>query len=162
MRTRWLVVITLLCTACDGIPRDAAGGLHRIVDGEVRVGASNNPPWISIADGQVGGLEAELIEGWAHALGARVVWRVGAVAELTEAVHRRELDVLAAGLDESTPHGKRVALTQSYLETTGRSGKQHRHVLAVTQGENALLLSLDRYLARQNEVSLLNRVAVAE
>jgi polar amino acid transport system substrate-binding protein len=162
MRYCKLIPVMMLCCGCDGIPRDVSHGLQRITEGELRAGASMNPPWVVVRDGEVLGLEVELIEAWARQHDARVVWQVGAVAELTEALHRRELDVLVAGLDKSTPHAKRLALTQPYLESTNAFGKRHRHVLAVTQGESALLLDLDRYLARQDRGSLLDRVAVMQ
>jgi polar amino acid transport system substrate-binding protein len=84
--------------------------------------------------------------------------RPGAEAELVEALHRRELDVVAAGLQSESPYGKQVALTRSYVEVDDRYGSTKKHVLAVMPGESALLLSLDRFLAAQDKDALRRRV----
>jgi membrane-bound lytic murein transglycosylase MltF len=105
------------------------------------------------------GLEPELIEQWAQTLGARVTWRKDALAELAKALHRREIDVLAAGLEETTPYAPELGLTSSYLEVPDAEGKKTRRTLAVTQGESALLLSLDRFLLQQEEAKLKERLA---
>lgn len=158
MRTS-LCLLLLALAGCDLIPRDAAGALEEARGGELRVGVSPNPPWVITSDGRVAGLEPELIERWASEQDARVVWQHGSVDMLVEALHRREIDVLAAGLDASTPFKPRLALTQPYLETADRFGRSRRHVLAVTQGESALLFALDRYLAVQDEAALRTRLS---
>ena len=152
-----LWILLLASSGCDWMPRDAAGALDRVRGGELRVGVSEHPPWVELRGGHVRGVEPELLERWAKQLDARVVWRHGVPAELVEALHRRELDVLAAGFDASTPYEPRLALTRPYLETVDRYGKRRKHVLAVTQGESALLLMLDRYLAAQDPAALRGR-----
>jgi polar amino acid transport system substrate-binding protein len=155
-----MFLVAALLGACDAIPipQDSAGTLNRIRGGELRVGVADNPPWVHFDGGRVAGLEPELIEVWAKELGARVVWHRGAEAELAEALHRREVDVLAAGLDSKTPYQSKLGLTQPYIEVEDRYGSKKRHVLAVTQGESALLLSLDQFLAAQNGAGLRRRI----
>ncbi len=109
-----------------------------------------HPPWAVIEDGAVRGIEAQLLEQWAAALGARVEWRRGALDELVEALHRREIDVLAAGFHHDTPYAHKLALTQPYTEATNAHGKTARLVLAVTPGESAMLFDLDRFLAARD------------
>jgi len=144
----------VLLIGCDAIPRDSAGALNRVRGGELRVGVADHPPWVRFEDGRVAGLEPELIEAWAKRLGARVSWKHGAEAELIEALHRREVDVLAAGLDSKTPYQPELGLTQPYIEVEDRHGSKKKHVLAVTPGESALLFSLDQFLAAQDKAGL--------
>ncbi len=156
-RLAWVFLSAVLLIGCDAIPRDSAGALNRVRGGELRVGVADNPPWVHFEDGRVVGLEPELIEAWATALGARVSWKPGAEAELIEALHRREVDVLAAGLDSKTPYKAELALTQPYVEVEDRYGSKKKHVLAVTQGESALLFSLDQFLAARDKAGLRRR-----
>jgi membrane-bound lytic murein transglycosylase MltF len=150
----------LLLAGCDQLPRDSAGALKRIqTGGEMRVGVAEHEPWVRWEGDRATGLEAELIEQWAQTLGVRVIWRKDALTELVQALHRRELDVIAAGLEETTPHASEVALSQPYLEVPDRRGKKTPRALAVIPGENALLLSLDRFLTQQDEAKLRQRLA---
>lgn len=149
------LILCAALAACDAIPRDSAGALERARGGELRVGVVHNPPFVDVTDdGEVAGIEAGLIEDWARQLGANVAFVEGNETALAEALHRRELDVLAAGLATDSPHAHRVALTQPYLESRDREGRTRKHVLAVTQGESALLLALDRYLASRDRAAL--------
>ncbi len=153
-----VLAAALLLSGCDALPRDSVGTLRRVQSGgELRVGVADNPPWVRFDGERVRGIEPELIEGWAKTMGARVRFRRGAEAELVEALHRRELDVMAAGFDSKTPHAPRIGPTQPYVAVEDRHGKKKKHVLAVTQGESALLLSLDRFLAGQNTEALRRR-----
>lgn len=156
------VLAALLLAGCDSFPRDSAGTLDRVRGGELRIGVADNPPWVRFESGRAVGLEPELIERWAKKLGARVSWRRGAEAELVEALHRREIDVLAAGLDSKTPYKSKLGLTQPYIEVEDRYGSRKKHVLAVTPGESALLFSLDRFLAVQDKPSLRRRARQAQ
>ncbi len=154
-----LLLSGLLFAGCDQLPRDSAGALKRIQSThEVRVGVTEHEPWVRWEGDRATGLEPELMEQWAQTLGARVTWRRDALAELVKALHRREIDVLAAGLEETTPHAPEVALTQPYLEAPDREGKKTPRAIAVTQGENALLFSLDRFLTQRDEAKLRQRL----
>ena len=142
------VVAGAISVGCSDFPRDAAGALERVRGGELRAGAIDNPPWITwSSDDTVAGVEARLVEAWAGTLRARVRWQRGDTAGLTDALHRREIDVLAGGLRQETPYAAMLALTQPYLQARDAHGESHRMVLAVTPGESALLLDLDRFLA---------------
>jgi hypothetical protein len=149
-----VLLSAVLLIGCDAIPRDSAGALNRVRGGELRVGVADHPPWVRFEGGRVAGLEPELIEAWAKGHGARVSWKHGAEAELVEALHRREVDVLAAGLDSKTPYKPELGLTQPYVEVEDQHGLKKKHVLAVTSGESALLFSLDQFLAAQDKAGL--------
>ncbi len=114
---RAFAALLFLLVACD-MPRDAGGTLERVRGGEMRVGFIENPPWIKDADGRITGVEARLVEGFARELGARIRWVRGSEAALVEALHRREIDLLATGLTSDTPHASRVGMTQPYLRVT--------------------------------------------
>ena len=73
--------------------------------------------------------------------------------ELAEALHRREIDVLAGGLHQNTPYAAKLALTQPYTEVEDPHGNTRRLVLAVTPGESALLFALDQFLAARDRAT---------
>jgi polar amino acid transport system substrate-binding protein len=141
------LVVLAATAACTAIPRDVNGALASVRGGVLRVGVVEHPPWIIVDDGAVSGSEAQLIERWAAQLAARVEWRPGDIDQLVDALHRREIDVLAGGLGQKTPYAHRLALTQPYADVEDPHGKKQRLVLAVTPGESALLLELDRFLS---------------
>jgi hypothetical protein len=124
-----------------GIPRDPGGSLERIArTGILRAGISVRPPWTT--DG--GGPEADAVEGFARARGARVEWRRGSESELFEALEKRDLDIVIGGFTEDHPWGPRLGLTRPYAEAGGK-----RHVIAVAPGENRLLFEFDRMVRAQ-------------
>jgi polar amino acid transport system substrate-binding protein len=126
-----------------GLPRDADGTLDRVHGGALRVGVSDHPPWTAIRDGQIDGIETRLVAELARGLGARPVWRRGAESELLDALHRRELDIVVGGLTADSPWKGQVAFTRPHFTdtATGRA-----HVLAVSPGENAFLVHVERFL----------------
>lgn len=147
LRLAVALALTLPMWACGAVPRDSHGALDRIRGGVLRAAVVEHPPWTVVDGRAVSGTEAQLLDAWASQLGARVEWRPGALDELVEALHRREVDVLAAGLHQNTPYAPRLALTQPYAETKDAHGTTQRLVLAVTPGESALLFNLDQFLA---------------
>jgi hypothetical protein len=134
----------LVALASCGLPRDSDHTLDRVRGGELRVGVTEHPPWVTVLDDRMDGVEPRLIEELARGLGARPVWRRGAESEILEALHRRELDLVAGGLTGDSPWKGQVALTRPYFTdtTTGRT-----RVLAVSPGENAFLVHVERFLA---------------
>lgn len=128
---------------CD-LPRDGRGSLERIrTEHRLRAGVSDSAPAVILADGAPpSGSEIDLLQGWAAELGAEIVWTSGSAVNLVERLKRGELDVMAAGLPAKNPWRAEIALTKPYHD-------DGHTVLAVAPGESALLLSLDRYLARR-------------
>jgi polar amino acid transport system substrate-binding protein len=127
LRLAVLLLLALLA-ACD-LPKDSAATLERVRGGELRVGVTEHRPWARFEDGQAVGIEPALVQEWARSLGATIRWVRGAETELVEALDRREIDLLIAGLERRTPHAKRLGLTQPYLKTELR--------LAVPPGRTA-------------------------
>jgi polar amino acid transport system substrate-binding protein len=114
--TFYAVLAVLLLSAC-GLPRDNAGTLERVRNGEMRVGVTARPPWVRLEDGRLAGIEPALLKAWAGMLGARIRWIHGSEGELVEALHRHEIDILAAGLKQDTPYKSRLGLSQPYIVT---------------------------------------------
>ena len=140
----------LLLAGCH-LPRDCAGTLERIQDGELRVGITANEPWTRIEDGavvQVDGIEVSLLEEFARRHNTRIRWHQDTESNLFDALEKGELDVVVGGLTDDTPFAHRAGLSQPFV-TIGR----HNHVWAVRPGENALLLQIDRFLqARRSDI----------
>jgi hypothetical protein len=81
-----------------------------------------------------------------------VTFTWGTEQRLIERLERRELHLVAAGLDHKTPWQKQVGLTQAYFESERTEGEHERrveHVLAVPPGENAWLRELELFLHRE-------------
>ena len=148
-----VLATALACASCSAVPRDSNGALDRVRGGVLRAGVVDHPPWTVVDNHTITGTEAHLLEDWASQLGARVEWRAGDLDELVDALHHREIDVLAAGLHQKTPYAAQLALTQPYAESTDGRGNTQRIVLAVTPGESALLFNLDQFLAARHGAS---------
>lgn len=144
-----LLVATLFLSACgSSFPADPDGTLERVNGGTLRVGASENDPWVSVPpSGEPEGSEPELIRAFAAKLGAKIEWTTGGEHMLAEDLKHGELDVLIGGLDDQTPWVQHGGLSRPYAESKDGRGKTHKHVMLVSHGENAFLLELDRFLA---------------
>ena len=114
-----LVVAVLLAVGAAGcgIPRDPEGTLDRVRGGTLRAGITASEPWTTLEGGRPGGVEVELVEQFAHELGAKVEWVDGSEAELIGALEVRELDLVVGGLTADTPWQSKAAITRSYATT---------------------------------------------
>ena len=121
---RFASLISGLLLAC-GMPRDPENTGARVREGIMRVGVSENPPWVTHYGREVRGAEAELVLDLANRLGSKVEWVQGAESELLESLERFELDMVIGGLKADTPYGSRVGLSRSYLTTHVRVGYPH-------------------------------------
>lgn len=146
-KATFAVVVMVLMTGCGAqVPADPYGTLDRVRDGVVRVGVSENDPWVVVHDaGPPTGTESALITAFADQLGADVAWVDGSEAELVEALDRGDLDVVLAGFAEDTPWMEEAAATRPYAEIATMDGMQ-RHVMLVRLGENGFLTALERFL----------------
>ena len=114
-----LIVAVLLVAGAGGcgIPRDPESTLDRVRGGTLRAGITASEPWTTLEGGRPGGVEVELVERFAHELGARVEWVDGSEAELIGALEVRELDLVVGGLTADTPWQSKAAITRSYATT---------------------------------------------
>lgn len=112
-----LAVTVSAFTAACGIPRDPAHTFERVRRyHQVRVGLSENPPWVVHAAGAPAGAEVELIRQFSSEIGATPEWVWGTEQRHMQALERFELDLVAAGLEKSTPWKKSVGVTRPYFE----------------------------------------------
>jgi polar amino acid transport system substrate-binding protein len=113
--TAVLVLTMLLLTAC-GVPRDTGTTLADVRGGVLRVGVTENPPWVTVPDeGSPTGAEITLVTRLAQRLGARVEWHPGSESELMAAVKDRVLDLVVGGLTADAPWTKEASLTKPYV-----------------------------------------------
>jgi polar amino acid transport system substrate-binding protein len=116
MLRKVLVLGLLLFPSCN-LPQDPEGTLARVQHGVLRVGLVQDPPWAQVAEGQVVGLEVEMVHHLAEALHARIKWVVGGESKLMEALSDYELDLVIGGLTVESPWCERVGFTQPYFQT---------------------------------------------
>jgi ABC-type amino acid transport substrate-binding protein len=137
-----------LCTAGCGItvPSDPQGTLDRVSGGELRAGASASGELVTVDGSDVGGALADLVEGFAESIDAKVTWTVGSEEDLVDGLESGDLDLAVGGMTDATPWSSRVAVTRAYDSIPGA----HRPiVLLVPLGENAWQAALERYLDRE-------------
>lgn len=142
-----VVSAILLLTGCGlQVPKDPEGTLDRVTDGVMRVGVTENPPWVELdGSGEPAGSEPALIARFADELGAEIAWTDGSEAVLLEALDRGELDVVLGGFRDDTPWVDLGAITRPYREVEGVDGVE-RHVMIVRLGENGFQVALERFL----------------
>lgn len=144
--TALAAVAALLLSGCAGLPRDPNGTLDRIRSSQIlRVGASPSEGLLAVADGDVTGPEADLVESFAQAQGARVEWHPGGETDLVHELAHGRLDLVVGGLTADSPWTEEVALTRPW-SSSQRDGATVERVLAAQRGENALLVALETHL----------------
>lgn len=141
----------VLLAGCSGVfPRDSQGTLRRATGGALHVGASENPPWTELDPaGRVSGTEADLIEGYAASIGASIRWETAAMSDLAMMMKNDQLDLIIGGLTADTPWSDKISPTRPYEESQGVDGSTEKMVIGVRPGENALQVSLERFLAAE-------------
>lgn len=141
-RSSWSKYLGLALLAACNLPRDPESTRDRVHDGVLRVGVIEDAPWASRdAHGRPRGVEVELTEALAHELGAELRWNFGGETRLMAALGDFELDLVIGGLDDDSPYREHAAFTRPYYVGDGRP-----HVLAAPPGENAWLMSVERFL----------------
>jgi polar amino acid transport system substrate-binding protein len=114
-RHRVVLLLPLLVAACD-LPKDPEGTTERVLSTHVlRVGVTENPPWVRFRGEEVEGIEPDLIRAFAGELGAQVQWVRNGETPLLEALEKRELDIVAGGITSSSPWSSQLGMTQTYL-----------------------------------------------
>lgn len=148
-----LVVAILLLCSCENFPKDPSGTLNRITNGNLRVGYSENPPWVIKTSNAPIGIEAMLMQGFAHQYRSRIVWVNNSEANLFKKLENKELDIVIAGITNKTPwKNKKIDLTRPFRKENGQ-----KHVIAVIQGENRFLVALETYIDSQHNPSSKSR-----
>jgi polar amino acid transport system substrate-binding protein len=142
--TRFAILSCLLLSvsAC-GLPRDPDGTLAHVRGQVMRVGVIPHAPWTVDTGGTPDGIEPQIVQTFAHELGARIEWVRKPEHELLRDLHQRQLHVVIGGLTDALPWKQEVAFTRPYFTD------HDRHVLAAAPGENAWLVALERSIERQ-------------
>lgn len=117
MRTRLAAVALCCALAACGLPRDPEGTLERVIGGTMRVGVTENPPWVVFEGDEPTGVEVAMVERFAEELDAEIQWIDGSVEELAAATHAGELDLVIGGLEATSSLSAEVALTHPYHTT---------------------------------------------
>jgi polar amino acid transport system substrate-binding protein len=111
-----LLLVVLAFAACD-LPRDPEKTLDRVMDGVVRVGVTESPPWVVLGSGEPGGVEVEVVRLLADQLDATIEWTEGSTDDLAAAVYTRELDLMIGGLTSTSKISSEATLTHPYVTT---------------------------------------------
>jgi polar amino acid transport system substrate-binding protein len=144
MLHRERLFLALACTAACSLPRDADGTLHRVRNGVLHAGYTENPPWVT----DTAGVERRLVEEFAKTLGARVQWTRASESRLIEDVHERKLDLVVGGLTRDGTWITKAAPTRPFHRD---SVARKDHVWAAPPGENAWLVSIEKFLRTRRD-----------
>lgn len=134
-----LASVLLTLAACT-MPTDPEDTYQRVHKGILRVGLTEQAPWVIIHEDRYSGTEVQLVKRLAEQLDAEIEWQEGSESVLLESLERNELDLVIGGLKKSIPW-KTVAFTKPYLVQG-----ENEHVLALALGENRWLLELEKFL----------------
>lgn len=138
--TLLLGAMLVLLQSCDDYPRDPEGTLDRVRGGTLRAGIVENPPWARRDGEEPEGIEVRLVERLAQSLDAEVKWSDATGPRAVEELEERRLDILVGGLTQDDPWLAKLGVTRAYLPSRA-------HVVAVPSGENAWLITVDRFFS---------------
>ncbi len=92
-------LVVLALAACDRYPRDPQDTLARAQGQALHIGIAPDPPFVVLAPGRLPrGAEITLIDAWAEALDARVLWVEGAHEGLMADLEAFRLLAVVGGL----------------------------------------------------------------
>lgn len=117
MSLRLALVAAMLASAACGLPNDPESTLDRVTGATMRVGVTENPPWVVLGDDGPSGVEVEIVELFARELGAEIEWHEGSAEDLAAALGVRELDLLVGGIVSTSGLAAHAGLSHPYLTT---------------------------------------------
>ncbi|MBD0259791.1 MAG: transporter substrate-binding domain-containing protein [Cytophagales bacterium] len=133
--------VAFLALGCDSFPKDPRHTLDQVRNGTLRVGYSENRPWVTKSGNAPGGTEAELVRQFAQSLHAKIEWHNDTEQNLFERLEKNEIHLVIAGFTDETPWKETIGMTRPYV----KAGKK-KHVMAVVPGENGFLVALETFL----------------
>lgn len=148
-----VLALLVLSSGCDHFPADPRNSLTAALErGALRVGVQANPPWVELSNPQApAGLEADLVIDYAEQLGIGVEWYAAGVEQQIEALTHYQLDLVIGGFSAAHPWQAEVGQTFTYFHEPRMSGARGKHVILTAPGENALLMSLERFLFNRQD-----------
>ncbi|MGV3541463.1 MAG: transporter substrate-binding domain-containing protein [Rufibacter sp.] len=138
------VFMLAVLAGCGQFPKDPNDTLAHVSGGTLKVGYSENLPWVVKGAQEPTGIEADLVKGFAQSINATVQWVPDTENELFQRLAKEELHLVIAGTTDDTPWKKKIAFTRPFAEV----GKK-KHVINVIKGENAFVVALEKYLHQQ-------------
>src|SRR4051812_31016592 len=144
---RWIInalivfiLPSVMSFSCDDLPRDQKGTVDRIAQThELRVGLVENPPFVVRDGDEPRGVEVDAIKSFAESQNAHPVWTWGGEQKLMKQLEHYQMDLVAGGLQKSTPWKSYVGLSSPYIED---------QVIATPPGENQLIKRLDEFMSQ--------------
>jgi polar amino acid transport system substrate-binding protein len=153
---RYIFVVTLFLAACSNFPADPRHTFNEVANATMKVGYTENPPWVVKTAKGPQGIEVTLVEEFAQQINAKVQWINGSEQALFEKMEKYELDMIIGGLTNKTPwKTKRVGITRPYVIVD-----EKEHVMVVKSGENRFLITLEKFL--QSEKKRINQLMNAQ
>jgi polar amino acid transport system substrate-binding protein len=152
-------ICALALAACQSFAPPAAGPASTAIDdilerGELRVGLSGSQPPLNMTNrqGEVIGLEVDLVRALAHSMDVDARFIVTPFAELLPALERGDLDIVISGLTITPERNARVAFAGPYL-ISGKSLLTKSEVLSNVESTEALDDSARKYAALAGSTS---------
>jgi polar amino acid transport system substrate-binding protein len=119
VRLRLLLASLAAAVALGGCqyPRDVEGTLDRVEGGTMRVGVSDNEPWVNLDGSEPTGVEPEIVRRFAKTIDAKIQWVQGDSEQLIDALEGGQLDLVIAGITRTSLLKLKAALTRPYVDT---------------------------------------------
>lgn len=141
-----LLLIAAMALAGCRYPTDVEHSLERIGGGTMKVGLTENPPWVIRSDDGPAGVEVEIIERLAERLNADVQWYWDNESTLLQALKAHQLDLVAGGLTKSSRLSKFSAPTKPYFQSRYTVGVPNTGELpASLKGQDVALHPVNHY-----------------
>ncbi|MDX5346330.1 MAG: transporter substrate-binding domain-containing protein [Hymenobacteraceae bacterium] len=142
MKQNLFVIFALIfLQSCDNFPKDPEDTLNKVTNGTLKIGYSENPPWVVKTAGAPTGVEPDLLKAFAQSINAEIEWTNDTEQNLFEDLEKEKLHIVIGGITKSTPWKAKVGITRMYVEDADR-----KHVMAVIRGENAFIVELEKFL----------------
>lgn len=131
------------------IPSDPDGTLDAVQGGVLHAGVSPNGEWVRVEGAGVSGTDVDRLRAFARSLDAEVEFTVGSEEALVRGLKDGDLDVVAAGITDTTPWKSDAGVSRPYAEATLADGTRASIVMLVPLGENAFLSRLETFLVEE-------------
>lgn len=147
---QWYIVWMLpVLIGCENFPKDPEHTLSKVIGGTLKVGITHHPPFTVVSGDSTltpGGIEVELVESFARELNAQIVWVHETESQLFKMLKSREIDMVIGGITQKSPWKTHAGFSRPYLKR-----EKEKYVMAISPGENAFLMRIEKFLARQTQ-----------